>query len=72
MTGGDKTRPLVTASKREHDEDAMNDDDSNDPLSLKTYPAYCFSISPTFNAWVKLTAADVHALTIHRGFEGPF
>ncbi|KAL5113294.1 hypothetical protein ACEQ8H_008828 [Pleosporales sp. CAS-2024a] len=26
------------------------------------YPAYCFRASATYDAWVKLTAADVHAL----------
>ncbi|KAI9870178.1 MAG: hypothetical protein M1830_004557 [Pleopsidium flavum] len=43
---------------------------SNDPVSLKYYPAYCFSVSPTLHTWVKLTAADVHALATREGFEG--
>ncbi|MCJ1367673.1 hypothetical protein MMC16_006807 [Acarospora aff. strigata] len=43
---------------------------SNDPLPLTFYPAYCFSQSPTFHTWVKLTAADVHALKAREGFEG--
>ncbi|KAF2092653.1 hypothetical protein NA57DRAFT_69606 [Rhizodiscina lignyota] len=34
------------------------------------YPAYCFAASPTYNAWVKLTAADVHALRYEPGYEG--
>ncbi|TKA66587.1 hypothetical protein B0A49_08579 [Cryomyces minteri] len=34
------------------------------------YPAHCFTASPTYNAWVKLTAADVHALRAEPGFEG--
>ena len=33
------------------------------------YSAYCFDLSPTYNAWVKLTAADVHALQEREGFE---
>ncbi|KAH5581795.1 hypothetical protein HBI24_129810 [Parastagonospora nodorum] len=28
----------------------------------RIYPAYCFRASPTYDAWVKLTAADVQAL----------
>ncbi|MCJ1372468.1 hypothetical protein MMC20_003693 [Loxospora ochrophaea] len=38
--------------------------------SLSFYPRYCFSASPTYNTWVKLTAAGVHALTTQPGFEG--
>ena len=38
------------------------------PLAL--YPAYCFSLSPTFNVWARLTAASVHALQERAGFEG--
>ncbi|MCJ1472129.1 hypothetical protein MMC13_000776 [Lambiella insularis] len=38
--------------------------------ALTFYPAYCFSSSPTFNTWTKLTAADVHALKEREGFEG--
>lgn len=34
------------------------------------YPAFCFQASPTYNKWVKLTAADVHGLRSHPGFEG--
>lgn len=34
------------------------------------YPAYCHNVSPTYWKWVKLTAADVHALRAERGFEG--
>ncbi|MCJ1314494.1 hypothetical protein MMC25_008176 [Agyrium rufum] len=29
---------------------------------LTFYPAYCFNVSPTYNTWVKITAADVHNL----------
>lgn len=36
---------------------------------LNFYNAYCFDLSPTYNAWVKLTAADVHALQEREGFE---
>ncbi|MCJ1235924.1 hypothetical protein MMC14_003898 [Varicellaria rhodocarpa] len=39
-------------------------------ISLTFYPAYCFPASPTFNTWSKLTAANVHALTHRKGFEG--
>ncbi|KAH7083085.1 hypothetical protein BKA63DRAFT_142902 [Paraphoma chrysanthemicola] len=28
----------------------------------RLYPAYCFQTSPTFNTWVKITAADVQSL----------
>lgn len=38
--------------------------------SLKFYPAYCFSLSPTHNTWARLTTADVHALQERAGFEG--
>ncbi|KAI9658886.1 MAG: hypothetical protein M1821_001846 [Bathelium mastoideum] len=35
------------------------------------YPAWCFSASPTYNIWVKLTAAEVHKLQPAKGdFEG--
>ena len=34
------------------------------------YPAYCFGASPTYNKWVKLTAADVQGLRTQSGFEG--
>ncbi|KAI9697143.1 MAG: hypothetical protein M1820_007878 [Bogoriella megaspora] len=35
------------------------------------YPAWCFSASPTYNTWVKFTAADVHRLQKAKGgFEG--
>ncbi|KAF2737101.1 hypothetical protein EJ04DRAFT_431724 [Polyplosphaeria fusca] len=30
--------------------------------SYRLFPAYCFEASPTYNAWVKLFVADVHAL----------
>ncbi|KNG44767.1 ob-fold nucleic acid binding domain [Stemphylium lycopersici] len=36
----------------------------------RLYPAYCFRVSPTFNTWVKLTAADVQALRSDRDFAG--
>ncbi|KAL8710321.1 MAG: hypothetical protein Q9220_005091 [cf. Caloplaca sp. 1 TL-2023] len=37
---------------------------------LVFYPSYCFALSPTFNTWVRLTAADVHGLVARTGFEG--
>jgi Telomere regulation protein Stn1 len=41
------------------------------PPNLTFYPAYCFKASPTYFAWVKLTAFDIHnALHTRRGFEG--
>ncbi|KAI9678859.1 MAG: hypothetical protein M1817_005919 [Caeruleum heppii] len=40
------------------------------PLGGEIYPAYCHALSPTFNTWVKLTAADVHSLDEVDGFEG--
>ena len=59
-------------SDRAHQHPAFKDamTSSNDPLPLTFYPAYCFSQSPTFHTWVKLTAADVHALKAREGFEG--
>jgi Telomere regulation protein Stn1 len=40
-------------------------------LTLTFYPAYCYKASPTYFAWVKLTAADVHnTLSTRRGYEG--
>ncbi len=41
---------------------------TNGPAPI--YPAYCFSASPTFNKWVKLTVVDIHALRQEKGFEG--
>jgi Telomere regulation protein Stn1 len=39
--------------------------------TLTFYPVYCYKASPTYFAWVKLTAADVHnTLYTRRGFEG--
>ncbi|MCJ1448424.1 MAG: hypothetical protein MMC23_008939 [Stictis urceolatum] len=38
--------------------------------TLTFYPAYCFPSSPTYNKWVKLTAAGVRCLRERRGFEG--
>ncbi|KAF2874340.1 hypothetical protein BDV95DRAFT_604524 [Massariosphaeria phaeospora] len=35
----------------------------------RLYPAYCFRASSTYNAWVKLTAADVQALRTEPGFQ---
>lgn len=40
------------------------------PTSLIFYPSYCYPLSPTYNAWVRLTAADVHALRERAGYEG--
>lgn len=40
------------------------------PTSLTFYPSYCYPLSPTYNAWVRLTAADVHALRERAGYEG--
>jgi RPA family protein len=39
--------------------------------NLTFYPAYCYKSSPTYFAWIKLTAFDVHK-TLHtrQGFEG--
>jgi Telomere regulation protein Stn1 len=39
--------------------------------NLTFYPAYCYTASPTYFTWVKLTAFDIHhALATRRGFEG--
>ncbi|KAF2021053.1 hypothetical protein BU24DRAFT_416727 [Aaosphaeria arxii CBS 175.79] len=35
----------------------------------RSYPAYCFRISPTYSTWVKLTAADVQALRSEPEFQ---
>ena len=42
----------------------------NPPVPLTFYPAYCFSLSPTYDTWARLTVAEVHALTEREGFEG--
>ncbi|KZM26068.1 uncharacterized protein EKO05_0005846 [Ascochyta rabiei] len=36
----------------------------------RLYPAYCFQASPTYDAWVKLTAADVRTLRSEPDFQG--
>ena len=39
--------------------------------NLSFYPAYCFKASPTYFAWVKLTAFDIHnTLHTYSAFEG--
>ncbi|EEH23081.2 hypothetical protein PABG_05292 [Paracoccidioides brasiliensis Pb03] len=38
--------------------------------SLTYYPAFCHKVSPTFFAWVKMAAVDVHRLKSRPGFEG--
>lgn len=40
--------------------------------SLIFYPAYCFPLSLTYNTWARLTAADVHALKEHEGYDSMF
>lgn len=40
------------------------------PNPLTFYPSYCYPLSPTYNTWVRLTAADVHALRERVGYEG--
>ena len=43
----------------------------NQPTApLTFYKAWCFDLSPTYNTWARLTAADVHALREREGFEG--
>lgn len=37
---------------------------------LTFYPAYCFTLSPTYNSWARLSVTDVHALDERPGFEG--
>ncbi|KAI4698649.1 hypothetical protein J4E81_005873 [Alternaria sp. BMP 2799] len=39
------------------------------PRPYRLYPAYCFRASPTYNIWVKLTAADVQALRSEKDFQ---
>jgi hypothetical protein len=34
------------------------------------YPAFCFKVSPTHFAWVKMTAAEMRRLKPRKGFEG--
>ncbi|KAF2651324.1 hypothetical protein K491DRAFT_729694 [Lophiostoma macrostomum CBS 122681] len=36
----------------------------------RLYPAYCYRASPTYNTWVKLTAADIQALQSESAFPG--
>lgn len=44
---------------------------SGQTSNLTFYPAYCYKASPTYFAWIKLTAFDVHnAIYTRRGFEG--
>ena len=44
---------------------------NSDPAPLTFYKAYCFKpLSPTYNEWVRLTAADLHALRERPEFEG--
>ncbi|PGH08730.1 hypothetical protein AJ79_05921 [Helicocarpus griseus UAMH5409] len=38
--------------------------------ALTFYPAFCHKVSPTFFAWVKMAAIDVHRLKFRAGFEG--
>jgi hypothetical protein len=38
----------------------MSKGDSKDPGLLTFYPAYCYPVSPTYFAWVKLTAEDIN------------
>jgi hypothetical protein len=38
----------------------MSKGNDKDPGLLTFYPAYCYSVSPTYFAWVKLTANDIH------------
>ncbi len=38
--------------------------------ALTFYPSYCYPLSPTYNTWARLTAADVHALRERAGYEG--
>ncbi|KAI9806033.1 MAG: hypothetical protein M1833_004440 [Piccolia ochrophora] len=40
------------------------------PPGLPRYPAYCFSRSPTYNVWARLTAAEIHRLCSYQGYEG--
>ncbi|THX28231.1 hypothetical protein D6C77_02355 [Aureobasidium pullulans] len=52
---------------------SQNDDMNNHrtwQASAPVHNAKYFSASPTYNKWVKLTAADVHALREVPGFEG--
>lgn len=34
------------------------------------HPAYCFDLSPTYNIWVKITAAHLHVLRYEGAFAG--
>lgn len=44
---------------------------SNIPtIPLTFHPAYCFSLSPTYSTWARLTVSDVLALKEREGFEG--
>ncbi|EQL31572.1 hypothetical protein BDFG_06147 [Blastomyces dermatitidis ATCC 26199] len=48
----------------------MADHSHHGPLPLTYYPAFCHKISPTFFAWVKIAAIDMHHLKLRPGFEG--
>ncbi|KAL9043920.1 MAG: hypothetical protein Q9214_002909 [Letrouitia sp. 1 TL-2023] len=63
------TVPNMVSVPKNDEEDAKRGN-HNFPARLVFYPAYCFNLSPTYNTWVKLTAADVHRLTTTPGFKG--
>ena len=43
-----------------------------DDARYSLYPSCYYRASPTYNRWVKLTAADVHCLRRGRYCHGPF
>jgi hypothetical protein len=57
--------PLRTHHQQQHD---MSTHSTAHPY--QKYPAYCFHASPTYDTWVKLTAADVQALEPDPNFQG--
>jgi hypothetical protein len=42
----------------------------DDAAGLTFYPAFCYKVSPTHFAWVKMAVTDVHRLKTRAGFEG--
>jgi hypothetical protein len=65
--------PLYISLYWQHVPTPSNHDNAmtTQPLpEFQIYPAYTFRASPTFFAWVKLTAADIHQLRTEKGFEG--
>lgn len=57
------TRPWTHPTDVPHRLASHHDMSTHRPTQdYRLYPAFCFQVSPTFNDWVKMTAADVQQL----------